>query len=49
VVLNAGAAIYAANLVDSLADGVARAQRLLDDSSAARVLERLVKFTREAA
>jgi anthranilate phosphoribosyltransferase len=49
VALNAGAAIYAANLVEDLGSGVTRAQTLLDDGSAARVLERLVRFTREAA
>lgn len=48
VALNAGAAIYAANLVEDLGSGVTRAQTLLDDGSAARVLERLVRFTREA-
>ena len=43
VVLNAGAAIYAADLVPSIAAGVARAQKHLDDGSARGRLEALVK------
>lgn len=49
VALNGGAAIYAANLVGSLADGVTRAQALLDDGATAGVLERLIRFSQEAA
>lgn len=49
VALNAGAAIYVAGLAASHWDGVARAQALLADGSAAAVLDRLVRFTREAA
>jgi anthranilate phosphoribosyltransferase len=47
VALNAGAAIYVAGLVHSHQAGVERALALLADGSAARVLERLVRFTRE--
>lgn len=42
VVLNAGAAIYAAGLADSLADGVARAQQVIDTGEAAAKLDALV-------
>lgn len=48
VCLNAGAAIYAADLVDDLSMGVTRAGQLLDDGSAARVLAQLVAFSQEA-
>ena len=41
VLLNAGAAIYAANVADSLADGVERAREAL---SSGRAAERLLKF-----
>lgn len=47
VALNAGAAIYVAGLVHSHQAGVERALALLADGSAAQVLERLVRFTRE--
>jgi anthranilate phosphoribosyltransferase len=47
VALNAGAAIHVAGLVHSHQAGVERALALLADGSAARVLERLVRFTRE--
>lgn len=46
VALNAGAAIYAANLVDSLGDGVARAQEILRSGAALKKLEELVSFSK---
>ena len=46
VALNAGAAIYAANLVDSLEAGVARAQAVIADGSARRKLDELVALSR---
>jgi anthranilate phosphoribosyltransferase len=46
VALNAGAAIYAANLVDSLEAGVARAQAVIADGSARRKLDELVTLSR---
>jgi anthranilate phosphoribosyltransferase len=46
VILNAGAAIYAANLVDTLEAGVARAGAAIDDGSARRKLDELIEFTR---
>jgi anthranilate phosphoribosyltransferase len=47
VALNAGAAVYAAGLADDLSDGVTRARAVIADGSAARVLEALVRFTRQ--
>jgi anthranilate phosphoribosyltransferase len=45
VALNAGAAIYAAGVADSLAEGVQRAQVFIADGAPADVLERLISFT----
>lgn len=45
VALNAGAAIYAANLVDSLAAGVERAKQVLQSGEASAKLDQLVDFT----
>ena len=45
VALNAGAAIYAANLTDDLAAGVAKAQGILRSGVALAKLERLAEFT----
>ena len=45
VLLNAGAAIYAANVADSLADGVARAREALASGRAAQSLARFVETT----
>lgn len=45
VALNAGAAIYAANLVDTLAAGVARAQQILRSGAALKKLEELAAFS----
>ena len=42
VALNAGAAIYAANLVDSLAVGVDKAREILVSGAGRRKLEELV-------
>jgi anthranilate phosphoribosyltransferase len=44
-VLNAGAAIYAANLVDSLEAGVERAKAAIDDGSARQKLDALIEFS----
>jgi len=49
VVLNAGAAIYAAGRADDLADGVAAAQAAIDDGAATRTLDALVARTRQLA
>lgn len=45
VALNAGAAIYAANLTDSLAGGVSRAQEILVSGEALNTLDSLVQFS----
>lgn len=45
VVLNAGAAIYAANLTDSLAAGVDRARQVLENGSAKEKLDHLIALT----
>ena len=47
VVLNAGAAILAAGLVDDLGEGVEAAAAALDSGAAAATLERLVAFSLE--
>jgi anthranilate phosphoribosyltransferase len=46
VALNAGAAIYAADLADSLAAGVERARAVIADGSARRKLDELVELSR---
>jgi anthranilate phosphoribosyltransferase len=46
VALNAGAAIYAANLVDTLESGVRRAEATIDDGSARGKLDALIEFSR---
>lgn len=46
VALNAGAAIYAANVEDSIAAGVRRAQEILHSGAALLKLEQLAAFTR---
>jgi anthranilate phosphoribosyltransferase len=45
VCLNAGAAIYVAGLADSHQDGIAPAQKVIDDGAASRVLDNLVAAT----
>jgi anthranilate phosphoribosyltransferase len=45
VALNAGAAIYAADLVDTLAEGVRRAEVVIDEGSARNKLQALIEFT----
>lgn len=47
VALNAGAAVYVAGIASSLEDGVARAQRSLDDGSAAARLEALLRESQD--
>jgi anthranilate phosphoribosyltransferase len=48
-VLNAGAAIYAGGVADSLAEGVAAAQDAVDTGAAATALQRFVSATQELA
>lgn len=45
VVLNAGAAIYAANITDSMAAGVQKAQQVIADGSARAKLDALIAYT----
>lgn len=46
VLLNAGAAIYAADLVDTLARGIAKAAEAIDSGAARQKLQALIDFTR---
>ena len=45
VCLNAGAALYAANVVPSIAAGLARAQAVIDSGAALKKLQELVAYT----
>ena len=45
VVLNAGAAVYAAGVTDSLADGIGRADAAIASGAARTCLDRLVVLT----
>ena len=47
VVLNAGAAIYAADLVDTLADGMMKAQAVISDGSAYQKFHDFVAYTQQ--
>ncbi|HEX7325475.1 MAG TPA: anthranilate phosphoribosyltransferase [Rhodanobacteraceae bacterium] len=49
VVLNAGAALYASGVADSIEDGIASARRVLDDGSARAKLDRFVRTTQTLA
>jgi anthranilate phosphoribosyltransferase len=49
VALNAGAAMYAANLVDSIPAGIERARRTIDSGAARAKLEEFVAYTRRFA
>jgi anthranilate phosphoribosyltransferase len=48
VVLNAGAALYAADLVDSMAAGIERARAALESGAARRKLDELIAFSSAA-
>jgi anthranilate phosphoribosyltransferase len=49
VMLNAGVALYAANVADSIADGLRRADAVLKDGSAKARLNQWVAYTQQAA
>ncbi|GAB2461243.1 MAG: anthranilate phosphoribosyltransferase [Comamonas sp.] len=49
VCLNAGAALYAANVADSIADGLERARQAIDSGAAKAKLEQLVQRTHALA
>jgi anthranilate phosphoribosyltransferase len=46
VVLNAGTAIYAAGIADSIAEGIVRARAAINSGAASRKLEEFVAATR---
>ena len=48
VVLNAGVALYAANVVDSMAAGIARARVAIESGAARTKLTELVEFSQQA-
>jgi anthranilate phosphoribosyltransferase len=49
VVLNAGTALYAAGIVDSIEDGIARARELIASGAAMRKLKAFVAATQSIA
>ncbi|WP_407278678.1 anthranilate phosphoribosyltransferase [Aromatoleum evansii] len=49
VILNAGVALYTANLVDSIADGIVRAREIVASGAARAKLEEFVAFNRQFA
>jgi anthranilate phosphoribosyltransferase len=49
VLLNAGAALYAANVVDSMASGIEKARTALDSGAARQRLQQLVQLTQQLA
>ncbi len=49
VVLNAGAAIYAADLAQSLSDGITLAQQAIDNGSAQQKLDALIQCSQQAS
>jgi anthranilate phosphoribosyltransferase len=49
VVLNAAASLLVAGTAPTIADGIARAARALDDGSAAAVLDRLVRVSNDTS
>ena len=46
VLLNAGAAIYVAGIADTMAEGIKKAEESIDSGAAARVLEKLIVFSK---
>ena len=48
VVLNAGVALYAANVVDSMAEGISRARAAIESGAARTKLSQLVEFCQQA-
>jgi anthranilate phosphoribosyltransferase len=49
VLLNAGAALYAANIASDIKDGIARARQVLESGAAKAKLEQLVAVSRKLA
>ena len=48
VLMNAGAALYAANVVSDMAEGVAKARETIDSGAAKAKLEQFIQFNRKA-
>ena len=48
VILNAGVALYAANVVDSMAEGISRARAAIESGAARTKLSQLVEFCQQA-
>jgi anthranilate phosphoribosyltransferase len=48
VILNAGVALYAANVAESMADGVSRARVAIESGAARLKLSQLVEFSQQA-
>ena len=48
VILNAGAALYAANVSSSIKDGIALARQAIESGAAKNKLEQFVAFTQKA-
>jgi len=48
VILNAGAALYAANVSSSIKDGIALARQAIESGAAKNKLEQFVVFTQKA-
>ena len=49
VILNAGVALYAANVADSIGDGITRARSAVASGAAKKVLEHFVATTQKLA
>ena len=49
VTLNAGAALYTANLVDSIGEGIARAREVIASGAARKKLDEFINFTKKFA
>jgi anthranilate phosphoribosyltransferase len=49
VCLNAGAALYTANLADSIADGIGRAREAIENGSARAKVDQFVQYTKRFA
>ena len=49
VTLNAGAALYTANLVDSIGDGIAKAREAIASGAARKKLDEFINFTKKFA
>lgn len=47
VTLNAGAALYTANLVDSIGEGIAKARETIASGAARKKLDEFISFTRK--